>query len=52
LVCPEQELVAVISDRPDAARTIPVFDLEDVEAVANLIMIRYGLGDGTGTAGS
>ncbi|MBI5869504.1 MAG: molybdopterin-guanine dinucleotide biosynthesis protein B [Actinobacteria bacterium] len=52
LVCPEQELVAVISDRPDAARTIPVFDLEDVEAVANLIMIRYGLGDGTGRAGT
>lgn len=52
LVCPEQELVAVISDRPDAARTIPVFDLEDVEAVANLIMIRYGLGDGSGRAGA
>jgi len=52
LACPEHELVAVISDRPDAARTIPVFDLEDVEAVANLIMIRYGLGDGTGRAGA
>ncbi|MDO8735485.1 MAG: molybdopterin-guanine dinucleotide biosynthesis protein B [Thermoleophilia bacterium] len=52
LVCPEHELVAVISDRPDAARTIPVFDLEDVEAVVNLIMIRYALGDGSGRAGA
>lgn len=43
LVCPEHELVAVISDSSDVARTIPVFDLEDVEAIANLIMIRYGL---------
>lgn len=46
LACPEQELVAVISDRPDAARTVPVFSLEDVPAIANLIMIRYGLGSG------
>jgi molybdopterin-guanine dinucleotide biosynthesis protein MobB len=46
LACPEQELVAVISDRPGAARTVPVFSLEDVPAIANLIMIRYGLGSG------
>jgi molybdopterin-guanine dinucleotide biosynthesis protein MobB len=52
MVCHEQELVAVIADRQDIARTIPVFDLEDVEAVANLIMIRYGLGVGTGRAGA
>jgi len=50
LALPEHELVAVISDRPDAARSIPVFALDDVEAVANLIMIRYGLGDGSGRA--
>lgn len=46
LTCPESELVAVISDRPDAAHSVPVFDLEDIRAVANLIMIRYGLGSG------
>ncbi|MFA5809569.1 MAG: molybdopterin-guanine dinucleotide biosynthesis protein B, partial [Thermoleophilia bacterium] len=46
LTCPESELVAVISDRPDAALTIPVFGLEDVRAVASLIMIRYGIGSG------
>ena len=46
LTCSESELVAVISDRPDAALGIPVFGLEDVGAIVSLIMIRYGFGSG------
>ncbi|MHB8859572.1 MAG: molybdopterin-guanine dinucleotide biosynthesis protein B [Thermoleophilia bacterium] len=46
LVCAEDDLIAVVSDRPDAARTVPVFGLDDFEAVANLLTIRYGLGAG------
>jgi molybdopterin-guanine dinucleotide biosynthesis protein MobB len=44
LVCSESELLAVVSDYPDAAHDVPVFDLEDVGAVAGLIMTRYGFG--------
>ncbi len=48
LACPEEELIAVVSDRPDAAATIPVIDLDDVDAVAELLITRYGLGCGSG----
>jgi len=48
LTCAESDLVAVISDRADAASTVPVFGLDDVEAVVNLLLIRYGLGKTAG----
>lgn len=44
LACSEEDLVAVISDRADAAVSVPVFAPDDAEAVANLLSIRYGLG--------
>lgn len=43
LACPEDELVAVISDRPGAATTVPVFDIDDAESVAGFLVERYGL---------
>lgn len=43
LACREEDLVAVISDRPDAAVSIPVFDIDDAEAVAGFLVERYGL---------
>jgi len=44
--CPEDELLAVISDRADEAADVPVFGFDDVEAVVNLIFIRYSLDRG------
>lgn len=41
LACRESDLVAVISDREDAATAAPLFALEDFEGVADLIMDRY-----------
>ncbi|MHB1361351.1 MAG: molybdopterin-guanine dinucleotide biosynthesis protein B [Thermoleophilia bacterium] len=46
LVCAEEDLIAVVSDRPDAAASVPVFGLDDAVALANLLTIRYGLGGG------
>ncbi|MEK7816856.1 MAG: hypothetical protein AAB281_01215, partial [Actinomycetota bacterium] len=43
LACREDDLVAVISDRPDAAASIPVFDIDDAGAVAGFLVERYGL---------
>lgn len=42
LACSESDLIAVISDRQDAAAGVPVFGMEDVEAVAEFLMERYG----------
>lgn len=44
LACPEEELMAVISDRPDAARNVPVFGLDDVAGVAAFLQRHYALG--------
>lgn len=46
LVCEEDDLLAVISDRPDAAATVPVFDVEDVEGIAMFLIGRYRLDAG------
>ncbi len=43
LACPEEELLAVISDRRDAAAAAPVFDLDDVSGFADFLLHRYGL---------
>lgn len=43
LACAEEDLIAVISDRADAARFVPVFGLEDYEAVADYLIERYGM---------
>lgn len=43
LACREEDLVAVISDRPGAAASVPVFDIDDSEAVAGFLVERYGL---------
>ncbi len=43
LACHEDELVAVISDRPDAASRVPTFDLNDVNGVTEFVMNRYRL---------
>lgn len=42
LACPEEDLLAVVSDRPDAATRVPVFGLEDFAGVADLLSARYG----------
>lgn len=47
LACPEEDLIAVISDRPDAAQRVPVFDLDDVEGVAEMLMERYAIDSST-----
>lgn len=44
LALPEEELIAVVSDRPDAASSRPVFDINDPAAVAAFLIGRYGLG--------
>jgi molybdopterin-guanine dinucleotide biosynthesis protein B len=43
LACPEDELIAVICDRPQAAGRIPWFGLGDIEAVARFLVERYSL---------
>lgn len=43
LACREEDLVAVISDRPDVADSVPVFGIDDAEAVAGFLAARYGL---------
>lgn len=43
LACSEDELLAVISDRGDAATRVPVFDLDDVTGVAEFLSERYHL---------
>ncbi len=43
LACGEEELLAVISDRHDAAAAVPVFNLDDVSGVADFLLHRYGL---------
>lgn len=43
LVCLEDELLAVISDRKDAAARVPVFGLEDVAEVADFLVAHYGI---------
>lgn len=49
LACRESDLVAVISDREDAATTVPLFALEDFEGVAGLIQERYFQSAGKGS---
>lgn len=41
LVLPEEELIAVISDRPDAAASRPVFDINGPAAVADFLTKKY-----------
>ncbi len=43
LACPERELVAVVSDRPDASSVVPVLDIDDTGAVLRFLLERYGL---------
>ena len=43
LACPETELVAVVSDRTDAAAAVPVMDIDDVGSVLAFLLERYGL---------
>ncbi len=43
LVCREEDLLAVVSDRPRAARTIPVFSPEAADQVARFLAVRYNL---------
>ncbi len=52
LACREEELVAVVSDQADVAGMVPVFEPDDVAAIANLIMIRYGLGEAAAAKGA
>jgi molybdopterin-guanine dinucleotide biosynthesis protein MobB len=43
LVCPEEELLAVISDETPRGVSLPVFDRSNAEPVAEFIIERYGL---------
>ncbi|MBE0429086.1 MAG: molybdopterin-guanine dinucleotide biosynthesis protein B [Thermoleophilia bacterium] len=43
LACREEDLVVVISDTPRAACTVPVFGLDDADAVARFLVERYRL---------
>ncbi len=46
LACREEDLIAVVSDRPEAAASVPLFNLEDIEPVARFLVERYGLDHG------
>lgn len=50
LACAESDLLAVISDRPGAADTLPVFGMESVGEVARFVVERYGLAPAGGGA--
>jgi molybdopterin-guanine dinucleotide biosynthesis protein MobB len=50
LACSEADLIAVISDRPEAAASLPVFGMEAVDDVAAFIIGRYGLDKPDGRA--
>ncbi|MHB1391287.1 MAG: molybdopterin-guanine dinucleotide biosynthesis protein B [Thermoleophilia bacterium] len=51
LACSESDLLAVVSDRPGAADTLPVFGMENVDEVARFVMERYGLAPAAGGTG-
>jgi molybdopterin-guanine dinucleotide biosynthesis protein MobB len=43
LVQSEDELMAVVSDRPDAAASVPVFGMDDIEGIVNFLFERCRL---------
>ncbi|GBE57218.1 putative molybdenum cofactor guanylyltransferase [bacterium BMS3Abin01] len=44
LVLSEDELIAVVSDRPNAAASVPVFGMDDIDGLTSFLLERYRLG--------